>query len=75
MRTDNQLSRDGLDASGELEEIDDNIAQYTVEQFLDPTVGGESELSHRKLKPDHQMANQRASAAASGRGTNKHGLF
>ena len=43
-------SKESDEPQGEVEEIDDQIAQYTVEQFLDNNVGDETERQIRKDK-------------------------
>lgn len=69
LQADSKKGPDGLEASGELEEIDDNIAQYTVEQFLEYNNASEPRSEHRDGTSTPSVK------TASVRSSNRHGLF
>lgn len=69
LQADAKKGPDGLEASGELEEIDENIAQYTVEQFLEYNNASELRSEHRDGTSTPSVK------TASVRSSNRHGLF
>ena len=53
-------------------DIDDNIVQYTIEQFLDENADGESELRNYN-KASSRLEKKSNTGAASNRSSNRHG--